>query len=181
MPWTLTSGEAFTVRVPGDSILMLHITPGTPKVEQAVTPGPLPDATAEIREDSFAASVAVPDEDMMRYDLLVEVRGSAVPKLTIDGRAVEARLQDGGRWTLSAYDLRKYRGKTLRAEGRLTPSPNADTRRKGQTPYELWIVADRPVPASPISGEEKLPFPISQNHRRQTMRLSPGSTTDSTR
>lgn len=180
MPRALTSGQAFTVKVPGDSMLMLDLIPGRPNVEQAAAPGPLPDARAEVREDSFSVNVAVPDEDMMRYDLLVEVWGSAAPKVTIGGQAAEPRLQDGGRWTLSAYDLRERRGETLRVEGRLVPSPNVNTGRKGKIPYELWIVADRPVPAPPTAGEERLPFPISQNHRRQTMRLLPVSTMGST-
>jgi len=173
MPWTLTSGQAFTVDIPGDSILMLDITPGGPKSEQAVMPGPLPEASAEIHEDSFTASVAVPDEDMLRYDLLVQAWGSAVPKLSANDQGFEPRLQDGGRWTLSAYDLRQYRGKTLTLRGRLVPSPNANTRSKGKKPYELWIVADRPVPAPVTTAKETLPFPISQNQRRQTMRLTP--------
>jgi len=172
MPWTLTSGEAFTVKVPGDSILMLDITPGRPKSEQAATPEPLPAARAEVHEDAFAVSVAVPDEDMLRYDLLVQVWGTAVPELTVNGKPFSPRLQDGGRWTLSACDLRKHRGRALTIEGKLKPSPTPRRTKDGTVPCELWIVADRPVEAPPAPAGGKLPFPISQKHRRQTRQLT---------
>jgi len=172
MPWALTSGEAFTIEVPGDSILMLDITPGKPKGEQVVTPPPLPVAKAEGREDSFTVSVAVPDEDMLRYDLLVQVWGTAAPELTLNGKPFSPRVQDGGRWTLSACDLREYRGKTLTIEGRLRPSPTPRKTKDGTVPCDFWIVADRPVKVSPTPTEETLPHPISQNHRRQTRQLT---------
>jgi len=175
MPWELTSGKAFTVDVPGDSMLVLDITPGKPKAAKALTPSPLPKAEARVSENGFALTLPVPNEDMLRYDLLVQVWGTAVSSLTVNGNPVTPRLQDGGRWTLSAYDLREYRGKTLTIAGHLTASAEPRLDKDVRVPCELWVVADSPVPAAPATTDNPIPHPISQHHRRQTRQLLPKS------
>jgi len=171
MPWAFTSGHALTIDVPGDSILMLELEPGRPTTNRELTPPPLPVAAAEIERESFKVRLPVPDENMMRYDLLVEVWGAAISEVTVDGKPVQGRLQDGGRWTISAYDLRKYRAQTLAIEGRLVPSRGSKLGPDAKVPTEVWVVADRKVDAPPAPTDAKLPFPISQQHRRLTRQL----------
>jgi len=173
MPWAFTSGRTMEIPVPGDSVLVLEIEPGTPLATREVAAPPLPAARAEIgpRGRSFVARLPVPDEPMRRCDLLVEVWGPATPQITLDGQPVEPRGRDGRRWTLAACDLREHRGRTLAVEGRLVPRPGASIAQDAKLRVELWLVADRKVAAPPAPSGEKLPFPISQHHRRVARQL----------
>jgi len=171
MPWSFTSGRAFSIDVPGDSILVMEIEPGDPLVERAAAASPLPAARADVTEESFTIRLPVPDEDLMRYDVLVQVWGTAISEVTVDGKPVEPRRQDGGRWTLSAYDLRPYRGRTLTLQGRLVPSSNPQLAKNGKVQMEAWVIADRRVEAPSAPTAEKLPWPISQRYRRSTQQL----------
>ena len=183
MPWTLTSGTPFSVDVPGDSTLILEIEPGPPTAEKAAAPLLLPPAEAHLEEASFVIRLPLPDEEMMRYDLLVQVWGTALSRITLDGEDVQPRFQDGGKWTLSAYDLRKYHGRTVTIRGALVPSGKPALGSEAAVPVEVWAVADRKVhvPLLPAGEKlspagERLPPAISQQYRRLTQRLISKST-----
>jgi hypothetical protein len=171
MPWTFTSGKPFSVEVPGDTALILEIEPGSATAKKAATPPPLPPAEAHVGDDSFTIRLSVPNEETLRYDLLVQVWGAASPQVTINGQAATPRLQDGGHWTLCAYDLREHRGRELLIEGLLTQTPDAKPDERRSLQMDVWVVADRSVDAPVEPSGKKLPFPISQQFRRQTLQL----------
>ncbi|NQT40126.1 MAG: hypothetical protein HQ581_21725 [Planctomycetes bacterium] len=171
MPWRFTSGTPFSVDVPGDSTLILEIEPGAPTAEKAAMALPLPPAEAKLEEAAFQIRLSVPDEQMLRYDLLVQAWGAALSRISLDGKDIEPRVQDGGSWTLSAYDLRKYRGRTVTIRGHLVASGNPALGRGGTVPVEIWLVADRKVHVPPPPTGKRLPLPLSHQYRRLTQRL----------
>jgi len=176
MPWALVSGRPFSVGVPGDSTWVLEITRGTPRATRAASPPPLPTGRAELSDGSFSVRVPIPDEDMARCDLLVQVRGTATPEIRIDGEVAECRLREARRWTLSASDLREHRGEAPTVTGHLRPRADSRLNQGATLPIEVWLVADRRVAApAPPTTAGPLPFPISQHYRRQTSLLLKGT------
>jgi len=151
--------------------MVLRIEPGAPTTDKAATPPPLPPAEVHLEEATFKLRLPLPAEQMMRCDLLVQVWGAAALRVTVDGREATPRQQGGGRWTLSAYDLRVYHGRTLDIEGGLSASPNAAPGRFARVPVEVWLIADQEVDAPAIADAEGLPLPISQQYRRLTKPL----------
>jgi hypothetical protein len=190
MPWKLTSGKSFSMDVPGDSVMVFYLDAGSPKVTQAVTPEPLPETKVKRNPDSFEFTVPVPDEEFKRFELLItdfhdekamitvkkKIRAINIfPKLqlTIDGSEVKvSRSLNGTGWELSAIDLRKYRGKTIKIRAQFIAIEGI---KKGETNMDAWLVVDRKVncPKPVLDKDEKLPWAISQNYRRLTRKLLP--------
>jgi len=174
MPWALRSGEEIMMETPGDTVTIYEIEPGAPKVTEALTPAPLPEAKASTGDKTFSIEIRVPDEQFKRYDLHLQPATAADTAITIDGKPVtKHRTNTGGRWSIALYDLRPWRGKTLTIEGQLLGLPSA--KMAGKTvKMDAWIIADRRVDA-PDHDNEGLPFLISQKHRRITRQLLDGA------
>ncbi len=107
--------------------------------------------------------LTIPDEPMTCCDLMLT--GTAV--LTLDGtRLIPTRSNTGKGWQIAAYDLRQWRGKQVQ----LAPVCNDDIFGTGAH-GKAWLVMDRPVADAPADTDPKLPWPIAQGFRRQTMQL----------
>jgi len=95
-------------------------------------------------------------------------------RLAADSDVLILQNDKGKRWSLDAYDLRSYRGKTLRIRGQLTAAADAERLRTDRkADVEIWLVADRKVAAPPAPQGEPLPLPISQGHRRVILAVLP--------
>ncbi|MBL7218711.1 MAG: hypothetical protein ISS69_01235 [Phycisphaerae bacterium] len=166
MSWHLTSGKPFKVTVPGDTVIVCEIDPGRPPETLAVEAKPLPAAKAAIADKAIVLKLQVPDEAMKRYELVVQPWGTVDVELTVDGKTVPARQSSkDARWSIHAFDLAPYRGKTIMLQARLKGDSAA------AVSTEAWIIADRPVKASPAPTDQHLPHPISQNYRRVTQNV----------
>lgn len=175
MPWKLVAGKEFSLTVPGDSVMVFELEPGIPKTSRQILPRPLP-AAGFVKDDSqFTLTLSVPDEEMKRYDLLMLPWGQAKVPLTINGKAVEPnRNSAANRWSLFAYDLRKYRGQTLTIKGGLAADRDSLAKSGKKTvDMDAWLIVDREVDAPKIPQGEVLPFAISQNYRRLTQNVIP--------
>ena len=174
MPWKLVSGRPFEVGVPGDTTVIYEIDPGIPSVDHAVAPEALCAFSAGLQGGTFLLQLRIPDEDMARCDLLIQPWGTAVSRLDINGEPVEAdRRQVGKAWSVSAYDLRKFRGQLVQVNGRLVPTDTPKLPKERKVPLETWLVVDRKVNVPKVPDIGPIPFPIAQNYRRQTQELIP--------
>ena len=173
MPWPLTSGRAFDVAVPGESVHVFELEPGEPGSDRAVQPAPLPAARAAVTGDAFELTLRVPDEAMARYDLVVQTGAPVAAPLRIDGALTPpSRSHRGKRWGLHAYDLRSRRGRTVTIAGRLVSPEGAPRLRPDRKVLlDVYVLADRPVAAPEAGDAAGLPFPIAQHNRRQTQHL----------
>ena len=174
MPWKLVSGKAFHVGIPGDTTVIYEIDPGQPCVAEAVQPTGVADYKADCGSDVFEIDVDVPDEDLQRCDVLIQPWGTALSEVKINGLSIEPdRRQIGKAWSLSAYDLRKFRGQTVQIKGRLVAADNPRLPRDGRVPLQAWLLVDRKVESLAVPVDSDIPFPIAQNYRRQTRELIP--------
>ena len=182
--------------------MVFEFNPGKPKQYRPLRPSALPSYLTTIRKASFEVKIPIPDEDMLRCDFVAQFFGNVVIEFTLNGRpirpdrrtsgkrkvkreisggkAIEAtppeELPDFTEWTICSIDLRPYAGQPITIRGAV-PKKAAGTSRADQgIRYDAWLVADRPVPALAAPKNEYLPFPISHNHRRQTMQLIPCTT-----
>jgi len=173
VPWPLTSGEPLAFRVPGDSVALYELDPGTPLTDQQRRPAPLPPSRARVADGAMEIDLAVPDENLMRCDLVVQAWAEATVSLRINGRDVAPRqTARDARWTIAACDLRPWRGKEASIRATLL-APEAPRKSKPAIACEVWLVADRPVPPAALPEGAPLPFAIRQGHRRQTRQLIP--------
>ena len=174
MPWKLVSGQAFAVGIPGDTTVIYEIDPGVPTVEEAIEPAALAPVKAQVTDVVFSLQLQIPDEAMPRCHLLIQVWGTAVSELKINGSPAEpSRRQIGRAWTLSAYDLRALRGQSVAAVGHLVPTEQPKLPKHGTVQVEAWLVVDRRVKTSAILQTGTIPFSIGQDYRRQTQALLP--------
>jgi hypothetical protein len=172
MPWVLTSGQPFKVTVPGDTVIVYEIDPGRPPETPAAEAKPLPVTKATVDGDAIVMKLRVPDEAMERYELIIQPWGTIDVELTIDGKPVPARQSSkDARWSIHAFGLASYRGKTIALRARLKADPAAKRKPRPKTPTEAWVIADRPVTARPEPSDRHLPKPISQNYRRVTQNV----------
>jgi len=174
MPWALTSGTPFQVPVPGDTVIVYEIELGEPLSDKAVAPAPPPPVKAAVADGGFTATLTVPDEAMQRHELVVQAWSMVDVDLAVDGKTVTPR-QSGkdARWSIHAFDLAGYRGKTITVTGKLRADPESTRKPGAAVPTEVWLIADRPVKASPAPTDQHLPPAISQTHRRQTQSVIP--------
>jgi len=174
MPWRLTSGRGFEAEVPGESVHVFELAPGSPRSDRAVRPAPLPAAETAIRDDAFELTLRVPDEALKRYDLVVQPRAAGTPSLRIDGAlAAATRSNRGKRWGLYAYDLRDRRGRTLTVTCRLAaPKDVPRLRPDRKALLDVWLIADRKVTSPPANGPaDGYPHAVSKGFRRLSQRL----------
>ena len=168
MPWKLVSGQPMSISVPGDTVMLFEIEQGMPVVESMVRPEPLPEPWSQTGRGTFVLNLSIPNEDVARYDLVVQSWAADDTAVEIDGEPVAPnQQQQAARWTIARYDLRDYRGQTIRIEG---------ARSQGEGEYrpvstEAWLVADRRVDDHHETPEEMLPFAISQGFRRVTQNI----------
>jgi hypothetical protein len=172
MPWTLTSGKPFKVTVPGDTVIVYELDPGKPQAIKALEPKPLLDAKATVVDKTIALKLQVPDEAMKRYELIVQPWATIDAELTVDGKPVPPRQSSkDARWSIHAFDLIAYRGKTITLQVSLKAAPAAEKKSAVSVLTEAWILADRPVTAKPAPKDQHLPEPIFQNYRRITQNV----------
>jgi len=172
MPWSLTSGKPFKVTVPGDTVIVYEIEPGKPSVANAMVPKPLAPTKATVADKTITLKLQVPDEAMKRYELIVQPWATINAELTVDGESLPARQSSkDARWSIHAFDLIAYRGKTITLRARLKSDPGAAKKSPAAVLTEAWIVADRPVKAHPAPKDQHLPKPIFQNFRRVTQNV----------
>jgi hypothetical protein len=168
-PGTFRSGEPMKLKVPGYSLLVMNLKPGTNK-----TPGnfSLPDIKWS------GGRLTVPADPMQRCELLVypsETNSSA--EILVDGQAIKpSRFQKQFKANITcrvdAYDLLSYRGKDIQLTITEDAKTTDDTKETGvRESTEVWLVIDRAVPDQPANIDVRLPWPIAQGYRRQTMRL----------
>jgi hypothetical protein len=160
-----TSGRPIQLSVPPYTLVTVEIVPGA-------APDVRPDAPSDPPVPRFAdkeIEFTVPDENMQRADLLLIRSGSPpagakvpdAPQIELNGRPVEpTQTAAGPTWSLASLDLREQRGKHVTVEI-LTPDTQG------------YLVLDRPIVESPPDADPRLPFPISQGYRRQSVQLSP--------
>ena len=118
MPWKLVSGQPIEINVPGDSVMVLEIEPGTSVRTSPARPDPLPASRAESGDGTFLLHLNIPDEDFARYDLLVQTWAAVDTAIGIDGKSVTPdQRQQVTRWTIARYDLRDHRGHTITVNG----------------------------------------------------------------
>lgn len=171
MPWTLNSGKAFDVAVPGDSVMILEIEPGTAGSSKLLAPEPLPSSKGAIEDGSFSIETKVPDEEFKRFDIVVQPWARVGSSIKINGQPVrQDRVQGSARWSISSYDLRPHRGTAVKIDGELVALSDGENNRK--VAMEAWLIVDRKVNA-PESHIPDLPFPISQHYRRLTHPVIP--------
>lgn len=169
MPWKLVSGRELSIDVPGDSVVVYELEPGVPTTTRAVRPAALPPFESRTEGNTFELTLHIPDEDLDRWDLLIEPWAPVDLRMTINGKTVVPhRSTEGKRWRLYAFDLREYRGQTLSVRGQLLAGAASEA--TVRTNLEAWLVADRRVD-SPGSRGENLPPTVSQHARRLTQRL----------
>ena len=174
MPWKLVSGKAFEVGIPGDTTVIYEIDPGLPRVAEAVQPSGTIDYKADCGTDFFEIVVDVPDEHMQRCDVLIQPWSTVLSEAEINGRPVDPdRRQLGKAWSLSAYDLRKFRGQQVRIKGRLVAAASSRLPRDGKVQMQAWLVVDRKVESPAVAVDGVIPLPLAQNYRRQTRELIP--------
>ncbi len=176
MPWTLRSGSALEISVPGNSTLVYEIERGPARTSTRLTPRDLPAEKLARTAESFTIELAVPDEDVARYDLLVQCWAMVGAMVNIDGEQVEPRqFRPGRRWTLAAYDLRPYRGKTIQVAGHIGTIKDHEPPRSGQAFVEAWLTADRSVDSKPAYVVPHMPFALGQAYRRLNRKVLPKS------
>ena len=174
MPWRLTSGQAFEVEVPGESVHVFELEPGGPQRNRAGRPAPLPAAEAGVRDDAFELTLRVPDEAFKRYDLVVQPWAAVTPSLRIDGaEAAATRSNRGKAWGLHAYDLRDRRGRTVEIVGRLTaPADGPRLRPDRKALLDVWLIADRKATLPGANGPaDGYPHAVSKDFRHLSQRL----------
>jgi len=174
MPWKLVSGQPISLRVPGDSVMVFEIEPGTTVAESVMQPEPLPVCQTQVNDGAFSLKLSIPDEDFPRYDLLVQSWAAVDMEITIDGRSVTRdQRQQATRWSIARYDLREYRGRSVTIKGTTKPCDGQDDSPKRKTPTEVWLVVDRHVDVLHDESDGGLPFAISQHQRRITQNVLP--------
>ena len=172
MPWRLVSGNSFEILVPCESTLVYEIESGPRQTNHCLIPRALPEARVTQNEESFAIELAVPDEDLPRYDLLVQCWAMVRTRLKLNGRLIEPRqYRLGRRWTLAAYDLRDYRDKAVRVNGVAEAIVNHEPPKSGQALVEVWLIADRTVAAEPAEVMQHMPYALGQSYRRLSQNL----------
>ncbi len=177
MPWKLVSGNDFLVKVPGDSVIVYELEPGEPKSGIEKAPQPLPPFKSKIEMTSFELEIIVPDEEMKRYDLLIQPWGKVGVALTVNGQAVEpTKAVEAKQWTLYAFNLREYRGRTLNIQAKITAGKYETPPKNSEVALQAWLVAGRRIDAEAKRQDRNLPFAISQNYRRISQELVPRTT-----
>jgi hypothetical protein len=171
MSWHLTSGRAFDVTVPGDTVIVYEIDPGRPGQTLATKAKPLPPAGAKVDGAAITLKLQIPDEAMKRYELIVQPWAMTDAELTVDDKPLAARQSSrDARWSIHAFDLAGYRGKTVSLRAVLKHDASA-SRKPATVLTEAWVIADRPVSAEPAPKDQHLPKAISQNFRRVTQNV----------
>ena len=181
MPWDLESGEAFTIRIPGDRVLVYELSEGPPLTKDRKEPEKLPAFRSEINEGSYRIHLEVPDESFGRYDLLVQVNANAKPQLFVDGKMVDAdRETRHTRWIMCSYDLRAFSGRNISIQGMVWGDSDSKLQPGDTLKLDVFLVADRWVGKDEKEGYDKkegkeikegkekktLPKAISQDYRR---------------
>ncbi|MCP4312888.1 MAG: hypothetical protein GY790_16620 [Bacteroidetes bacterium] len=167
MPWQLTSGEDFTVDIPGDCVMVFEIGEGESMTGKAATPAPIPEAKAESNGNKFSISFIIPDKEYRRFELLVETWPALNSGLLINDQIVEAgRENRGKRWSLSSWDLRKYRGQevTIGGDIQIQVQPGLPENYS----FKIYLLEDQKVDEAEVGDIENLPLNIMQGYRRST-------------
>ncbi|MHC4611342.1 MAG: alpha-galactosidase, partial [Planctomycetota bacterium] len=178
LPAHFESGQPVRLKIPGCSVMICELAPSVDPAPAPIALPPAPAANAEVAQGeagqaTVRAHVSVPAEGMLRCDLYFVVgsrsRVSPPACITLAGNEVTARQGRGSDWTIHSVDLRDQRGQTVEV---LLAFEHQD--RPFSWPEAMvsaWLVMDRPVAEVEGTFGERLPLPISQGYRRQTIQV----------
>jgi len=166
-PGKLISGESFKVTVPADTVMVYEIDPGRPPSDSVAGAKPLPAAKASVAKQHIV-KLEVPDEAMKRYELVVQAQAMVDVRVEVNEEPFEARQSaKDKRWSIAAFDLAKYRGKTIVVEIGLDAKGGAVKGAPIRAALtNAWVIADRPVKVRPAEKNQHLPYPIGRGFRR---------------
>jgi hypothetical protein len=199
LPAQFTSGQPLLLSVPGYTVMLIELEPGTaPEGVPAAPAGSIEgggsivcaqrDWTQPPADDCHALTarvwVRVPDEDMARCELFLVARSVGAlpefPLVAIDGRPAAVHSAEGSgdtpARTPSEHDtdaakwaLRCIDLQPFRGQAVEVTAASA----KNPVPFMLdaWLVADRPVAFPAIPPDHSLPPTFWHHVRRQTVRL----------
>jgi hypothetical protein len=104
--------------------------------------------------------LVLPDEEMSRADLVLIRTAADLPQVKLNGDlANPTRTAAAPNWSMCSFDLRQQRGKSLAIEVMMANTA-------------AYLILDRPVRESLPDTDPRLPMPISQGFRRQSVQLS---------
>lgn len=168
------SGAAITMQLPGYSVIVCELLPGSAPTATPVALPPAPQSTARIvRPDKHTAqlraTIQVPDETMLRCDLYIfnhsRFGGPAGEPITLNDAYLTPRTAQGGMWSIQSVDLMPQRGRTANVTLTLGAGDSPFSRPADEV--SAWLVMDRQVEASG-DALENIPLPVAQGYRRQT-------------
>ena len=81
-----------------------------------------------VEADSFGLSLTIPDEKMLRLDLLLTFFGDPLAVSMNDGEVKPDRTNRGEDWSMASFDLKKFRGQTVRMSGTYPAGENRQAR-----------------------------------------------------
>jgi len=178
LPDRFASGRPINVTLPGASVTAIELTPGEPSGPARAISAPVAGraelSASEAGHPVIRIDVSVPDEAMLRCEVLIVARTAAAgppapATVTLDGAAVQPRRADGPTWRMQSVDLRAHRGQSTRLLW--TTDRDASVFSAPATTVDVWLLADRPIEAATPS-DDALPPAIAQTSRRQTLRLA---------
>jgi len=96
--------------------------------------------------------------------------------IKVDGKVIEPRqFRSGRRWTVAAYDLRAYRGRTIEVAGLVRPIKDHEVPKSGKAFVEAWLTVDRAVKVEQAKVRPNMPYAIGQAYRRINHNIVPKS------
>jgi hypothetical protein len=159
---TFKSGEAMRLQVPGYSLMVIELSPGRGADAIAIPSPP------QAKSEGLHATVTIPNEKMQRCDVVVVLRTPSepgkktapLPEVKIGGSpATPTRSDAGPDWGIVSVNVQHLSGQELTVEV------------GGQGSAEGWLIMDRPVPEVAADDDPRLPMPVGQGYRRQTVPL----------
>jgi hypothetical protein len=177
MNWKLTAGRVFDVSIPGASVMVYEIIPGTAPDTPLLKAQQIQNVKAEFiqKDNAIHLKIPVPDEDMLECALRLIIKGELfnpkMPVVTVNGKPAGVRASNGPDWSMRSIDLLLARGTD--ADVVISFQKGANALFMKPLDVSVWLVADRHVTAPPPPKDEIFPYLVSQNYRRQTRELLP--------
>jgi hypothetical protein len=167
MPWKLTSGKSFSVDVPGDCVMVYEIEKGDANTKDAVTPDPLPEPVVKSNANEYSISFSIPDKDYRRFELLIESCPTSNSLISINDSTAQANRKNAGKkWSLSSWDLKKFKGQEVSIKGNIEIQDTTDI--INNLSLKVYLLADQKVNEAKVDDLESLPLSIMHGYRRST-------------
>lgn len=164
LPLMFMSGRLIKVTIPAYTLMTFQILPGAASTVAFVQLA----APPEVKLERNAVHFTLPDEPMQRAEILLIAKGqtvtgaktAALPGCKLNGEpATLTRAAAAAGWSIASVDLRMYRGQSVAIE---VTSPDT----------QAHLLLDRLVQEPAADPDPRLPLPISQGYRRQSVQLS---------